>query len=637
MILTAAFVLSFCGAAQNTNKQADANGAKQSTGVFELLDGWNANISADDKASVAFGVSSVSRSGKGSITIQVDPNIPVGAFYELYKDIRDVKPGEVYQMTAWIKTDNQADGAGAFMGIGALEPNYPYHRFVSGDSERLTKTSDWTKVSCVLFVPENVHTIRQIILIGGSGQAYFDEIELKKIDTLESVDRQTVAVEVTKEVTTDDFIGFGYEDDAFFYTDENFRHGITEQDIKLRNDRIVELAPGVIATLFWWDAISPTHDVNHITYDTELMRAMIRTLRPHQEAGRKVFMGDVHWGWTKDNFTYNEKNVERGAKAYADVIQYLVKEQGLKCLKYICVSGEVDMTFEALGGSFETYLKACRILRDELNKAGLQDVVVIGDKSGGFVWIDRIVPILDNIFGIYTIHEYPEVTQYSLIDYRIDKITEIIHKRSTPIETANGKKYKPVFLYEIGVLEGKTLGIPDKTWSVTPTYEYGLYCANTAISGLNRGVAGGSVWCLHSMYYPGQSKMNFGTWEFKDKGWETRPNYYGFGLFSKYARAGMKPLKVEVGPHLYDVSAAALKDDAGHYLVYLLNLSDKMVDVAVSGVAEGRYDVYEYSRDNIPSIQDADYGKIDALKTDRIWNATEKKITLRPQSIVLLK
>ena len=622
---------------QTAEEQAYKDRVKGSTDAAESLRGWNVNLPTDAQGRVIFGVSNVSRTGGSSLTIQVDPNSPVGGFYEFYKDVNDVKPGDVYEMTAWIKTENQINGAGAYMGIGALEPNYPYHRFVSGESERLLGTSDWTQARCVLFVPKNVHTIRQIILISGTGQAYFDDIEFKKIKTLQAADSDKVSVEVTNEVTTDEFIGFGYEDDAFFYTDENFRHGITEQDVKLRSDRIADLSPGVIATLFWWDTISPTHDVNAITYDTELMRALIRTLRPHQEAGRQVFMGDVHWGWTKDNFAYNQKNVERGAKAYADVVKYLVKEQGLTCLKYICVSGEVDMTFEALGGSFETYLKACRILRQELDKAGLQDVKIIGDKSGGFVWIDRIIPILDDIFGIYTIHEYPDVTQYPLIDYRIDRIIEIVQNRSMPIETANGKKYKPVFLYEIGALEGKTIGIPEQMYSVTPTYEYGLFCANTAISGLNRGVVGGSVWCLHSMYYPGQSKMNFGTWEFKDKGWEIRPNYYGFGLFSKYARAGMKPLKVKVQPHLYDVSAAALKDAAGHYIVYLLNLSDKVVNIEVSGVAEGRYDVYEYSRDNIPSMQDADYGKVDALKTDRKWNSSEKKITLRPESIVLLK
>jgi len=368
------------------------------------------------------------------------------------------------------------------------------------------------------------------------------------------------------------------------------------------------------------------------------MRALIRVLKPHAKAGRKVFMGDVHWRWTKDNFTYNTNNVEKGAKIYADAIKYLVKEQGLDCLKYICVSGEVDMVFENLGGSFETYLKACRILREELDKAGLEDIKIIGDKSSGFVWIEKIIPILDDVFEIYTIHEYPEITQYPLIDYRIDKIVDIVQRTSKPVSAGCGKvKYEPIFLYEIGALEGKTMGIPPQMGSVMPRYEYSLYCANTAISGLNRGIVGGSVWCVHSMYYPGKSKMDFGIWEFKDKDWQIRPVYYGYGLFCKFARAGMKPLKVNVSPNLYDVSAAVLKDDKGDKIVYLLNMSGNDIKVSISGLGKGLYDVYEYTRENVPAMQDADYGKIEALKTGKKWDASSGKITLKAESIVMLK
>lgn len=620
-----------------TKEQLYEESLKRSAEASDFLNNWTANIPTNE-ARVTFGVSNVSRTGDVSATIKVEDDGPQSAsFYEFYKDVPCVKPGEVYKMTAWIKTENQANGVGAYMGVGALKPEYPYERFVSGDSERITGNSDWTKVSCILFVPEGVHAIRQIILIHGTGQAYFDDIKLEKINTLESADKKTVKIEVTNEVTTDDFIGFGFEDDAFFYTKENLEE-VNDTDIKMRNERIAELNPSVVATLFWWDAISPTRDINNITYDTEQMKALIRTLRPHADAGRKVFMGDVHWGWNKDNFTYNAANVEKGAKAYADAIKYLIKEQGLDCLKYICVSGEVDMVFEKLGGSFETYMQACRILRAELDKAGLNDIKIIGDKSGGFVWIENIIPIMDDVFEIYTIHEYPEVTQYPLIDYRIDKMIDIVQRTSKPISTACGKtKYEPIFLYEIGALDGKTMGIPSQMGSVMPTYEYSLYCANTAISGLNRGLVGGSVWCLHSMYYPGKSQMDFGIWEFKDKNWQTRPVYYGYGLFCKYTRPGMKPLKTNVSPNLYDVSAAVLKDCNDNKIVYLLNMSPNNIKAKISGLGKDTYQVYEYTRDNIPQMTDPNYAKIEALNTHKKWNASTGKIKLKAQSIIMLK
>ncbi len=599
-----------------------------------ILQGWSPTIPFDE-SKVTFGVSTVSRTGSCSATIKVEPDAKP-AFYEMQKDISGVKPGEVYKMTAWIKTENQTDGVGAYMGIGALKAEYPYSRFVSGDAERVTGTSDWTKVSCVLFVPPGVHTIRQIILIHGTGQAYFDDIVFEKIDSFQSVENNSPKIHVTNEVTTEDFIGFGFEDDAFFYTQENLSE-MNQSDIELRNRRIAELSPSVIATLFWWDAICPDKNLDNVTYDTEQFKALIRTLRPHQQAGRKVFMGDVFWGWSRENFPYSMKNVEKGIEIYSDAVEYLVKQQGLECIKYVCISGEVDMVFESYGGSFESYLKACRLLRKKLDQAGLTDIKIIGDKSGGFVWIEEIIPILDDLFGIFTIHEYPEITQYPLIDYRIDRMVDIVQDKSEPIVTASGKKkYKPIFLYEIGALESSTMSTP-QMGSVMPRYEYPLYCANTAISGLNRGLVGGSVWCLHSMYYPGRMMMDWGIWEYKNLDWKIRPVYYGYGLFTKYAKPGMNPLKVDVSPEFYDFSAAALRDSNGKRIVYILNFSDTALKADISGLNEGAFEVFEYSRDTVPSMGEKGYGRVDSLKTGKIWKASQKSIDTKPESIIMLK
>ncbi len=628
--------ISICNADKSeAEKNQDARNAE----AKEFLDNWKPYIPEMAKGKVSYGVSTVAHSGAVSMTINVSANAPAN-FYQYFRDIENVKPGEFYELSMFIKTKNVENGVGAFMGIGALDPNPPFDRIFSSDSERITKDTDWTRVTAPILVPSGVHSLRILILLNGTGQAWFDDIQLKKLETFQEIkEEELISINVTDKITTKQFIGFGYEDDGFFYNDENqLTNGVqymSAEDLQLRADRIEELSPSVIATLFWWDAICPSRDVAKIDYQTRKMRDLIKTLEVHQKAGAKVFMGDVHWGWDKNNFTYNEKNVEKGAKAYADMLIYLIKNKGLTCIEFVCVSGEVDMVFEKLGGSFETYLKAVKILRKELDKAGLQNVKIIGDKSGGFVWLDEIVPILDDEFGVFTIHEYPEPTQAYVVDYRIDRTLDIVKRHSKPIcKDKNGPIYKPTFFYEIGANKA---GDGGSASLMSPTYDYGLLCANTAVLGLNKGIIGGSVWCLHSMYYPGFNRMNYGIWEFKDKDWKIRPVYYGYGLFSKFARAGMLPLKVNTKPVFTDFSSGALKDKRGKYIFFIVNSSDKNVKAKITGLPKANFEVYEYSKSRLPKPGDKLYGKIAALKTSKTINPAYKSLQVKAETIVMLK
>jgi len=612
---------------------------KRNSAAYQLLQKWKPGIPDVKTGEAILGVSSVAKKGDISLTIEISTNAPL-TFYQFYSDVTNISEGEFYEMSAWVKTERLHGGVGAFMGVGAIDTNAPYDRLFSADSERVNGNSEWTKITSAIITPKNIKKLKMVLLVNGRGKAYFNDVRLTKIKKFPALKAdEIISVNVTDKITTKQFIGFGYEDDAFFFNDENQKTNgaqyLTQADLKLRDDRIKELAPSVIATLFWWDAISPSHDINKITYDTRKMRDFIKMLEVHQKAGRKVFMGDVHWGWSKNNFPYNEKNVEKGAREYAKLIKYLIKEKGLTCLKFICISGEVDMVFEGLGGSFATYTNACVILRKELDKAGLENVKIVGDKSGGFVWLEKITPILDDQFDIFTIHEYPEPTQVSVVDYRMKRTTDIVKKYSKPIgKDKDGFVYKPVFLYEIGANKASDGGAAS---SLSPTFDYGLLCANTAILGLNNGIVGGSVWCLHSMYYPGYNKMKYGIWEFKDKDWKIRPVFYGYGLFSKFARAGMLPLKVKIDPLSYDLTAGALKSKSGKYVFYAVNLSDKVAKVKLTGLPSGKYQVYEYTKKRIPKQGNRLYGKISAMLRGNISINYGKIISVKPKSILMLK
>lgn len=597
---------------------------------------WNSSIPPDIQGATAtFSSSSSSWSGQSSALIEVPSNAPVG-FYQYHADLPGARDGEVYEFTARIRTESVVGGVGAFLTIATVDPKVPHDRIASAESERITGTMGWTQVRCAVFIPPGIDTIRLLLLLQGTGKAWFDDIHVRKLDQLYSASGKTIQIEVTSEVITDHFLGFGFEDDPFFFTAVNLDEGINPDEIAMREGRIRELNPSVIAMLFWWDSINPSHDLETITYDTELMRALYRVLTVHQAAGRQIFLSDTHWGWTKEQFPYSSANVQKGVKVYANLLRHLIRDKGFTCIRNVCITGEADLIFESLGGTFESYIQANRLLRAEMDTLGLRDVRLIGDKSGGLDWFRRAMREIESCFGIFTVHEYPELTQFPIINDRLKSALDTIRENSTPLrQTEAGAIYKPAFVYEIGFLDQKITD-PLKKGAAMPSFEYGLLCANSAIAAMNNGFVGGSVWCLQSMYYPGKNLMDFGLWEFKDKDWVIRPVYYSYGLFTRFASHDIQPVRVNLDPASYDLSAACVIDREGHHTFYVVNLSDSALTLNLNGLPDRHYSVFEYAEDCLPKPVDPLYAKLNALEKIDRWSPWVGTLLLRPKSLVML-
>lgn len=602
-------------------------------------EGWNSWLRSAEEEKVQVGSSEVAvDEGGQSLMVEVPEDAPVG-FWGYQLDLSGVEEGEIYEFSAQVKSENVVDGVGALTSIGLVHPDPAnYDRLAAADSERIDGTADWTPVKAAVIVPPKVTELRLLLLLNGRGTVWFDDFELKRIETLPAAKPGPVDVQIQPGATTEEFLGFGLEDDAFFFLEENMEKGITPDDIAMREERIAQMDPPVIATIFWWDAFNPSRDLETITWNTELMEATYRTLEVHQAAGRHVFFGDVFWGWHKKQFPYSPENVEKGVDLYLKLLDHLIREKGFTCIKTVSISGEVDMVFEELGGTFDSYIQACKRLRKGLDARGLKDVRVVGDKSGGFVWFARAAKAAGDVFNVYTVHEYPDVTQYPIVDYRLRRALDVIHSYVDPVgRNATGEPvYNPAFVYEIGFRD-QAAGDTDNTASAVHKFSYGLLCTNTALIAMNQGYTGGSVWCLHSMYYPGNNLMDFGFWEFKHKDWKIRPAYYGYGLLSRYTREGLKPLRCVTAPDYYNLTASALEDEEGNRRVFLVNLSDHQLEARIQGLAPGSYSVWEYREDRIPAMGDALYGEIDAMKTGEVYDPGSGPKVLPPHSLTLIQ
>jgi len=616
---------------------SNETGAGKATAV-SLDDEWKGYYPKSAAGKGFYVKSDVSQSNGKSLLIDIPAGTEVNFFhYDL--DIKTIKTGQMYEYTVWVKTDNADIGVGAMTSLSGIDKTGK--RFVSADSERLWGTKDWTYLETVLFVPEDAEKIRLSFYLHGTGKAWFDEPKLRLLSTKPSAKAvKSINIEVTdrKTVPAEQYIGFGLEDDCFFYLDDNFRHGITDAEIELREHRIEELDPKVISTIFWWKSMCPKQSLDEITYDTKLMRMLYRTLDTHQTAGREVVFSAVFWGWL-EKFPYTTKDLELAVQTYVNLFDHLINEKGYTCIKTVSVSGEVDMRWEReFGGTLESYIKACWLLRKGLDARGLGGLKIVGDKVSGTVWFERVIAAADDCYDIFTVHEYPDVTQYPVVRERLERALAAIHKHSKPIgKSSDGPIYKPTFLWEIGyVCQGA--GDPAGESSVNRTFRYGLLCAHTCNASLNAGIVGGSIWNLQQMYYPGAPKpQTWGLWDFKDNGWQIRPIYYAYGLYSRFSETGSQPLEVKTTPRCYDFSSSAVSDKDGNRMLYLTNLSDSEVVCKINGLAEMDYTIYEYSENSLPKPSESGYGKINALRTGKNWNPSNGKLTIGPSAIVLIK
>jgi len=77
--------------------------------------------------------------------------------------------------------------------------------------------------------------LKMILLVNGRGKAYFNDIKLTKIKRFPCLKNdEIISVNITDKITTKQFIGFGYEDDAFFFNDENQKTNGVQYSIFVR-------------------------------------------------------------------------------------------------------------------------------------------------------------------------------------------------------------------------------------------------------------------------------------------------------------------------------------------------------------------------------------------------------------------
>ena len=116
-------------------------------------------------------------SGEHCARLTVEPGTEVG-FYQLAQKLTAFKRGQPYTLSAWVKTEDVADGAGAYVSLNFYKTGGERVAY-SDSTEHLVGTGEWHRLSVTATPPAEAVDMRALLLLHGHGTAHFDDVQLQ--------------------------------------------------------------------------------------------------------------------------------------------------------------------------------------------------------------------------------------------------------------------------------------------------------------------------------------------------------------------------------------------------------------------------------------------------------------------------
>lgn len=545
-------------------------------------------------------VTDYAHTGIASAYIEVTPQ-GADTFPQFNYSITNIKAGEKYFASAWIRTENMASAWGASINLEFFNGStrMPY---VEGEQSGGGSTAGWINLTVMGYVPQGATKLMLSLVTHQAGKVWWDDAELVKLADPDSFTGSDVQLSVRPGQTIlDRFIGFGAHGDYFLTRNINTLKGVNDADRKLVLDRVAAMRPQIIRVFLdykWWEPLE-----GRKTPDSEETRDTLSWLGFLKQTGTDVIIQP--WG---DYFAYSDwmgpdpnsrlpipSKRDAMVRSLADYIQFLRSERGLTNVKYVCLMNEPDNDYNRPVDVAE-YLRLNALLVTMLSARGLSGVVVLGpDDSSAPVntyslWYRNTIPSGHAYFGGMSSHTYRHH------DTRL--IAPWVQRRLDILRAAEpDQPLKPLHITEFGY-GGGTFDNPENG-----KYEYGLFLADFAISALNAGAASANMWCLFDTYYSFDQRQRWGLWRWKDEGWAPRPGFYSWSLITRYTEPGSRVVPVDVAPAAEFVRSAAMITGDGKMSVLTVNRYDRIInaDIKLGLARPGVVRVFAYTQQAVTS------------------------------------
>lgn len=492
-----------------------AQGELLTNGSFEDgLNGWQSN-------NPAITMDAAERGGRSVARIRVEADQPVGFPY-LYQDL-PAEPGETFEARVEAIERDISDGLGGYMSIEFY--NAAGERLGYTQTEPARSTDAWKPLRCRGEAPPETVSARICLLLHARGEVFYDNASLRRINASGIADPVSgpVTITVTEEVACDALIGFGFEDDGWFYNAENAEAGVDAEDAALREARITWMQPDFVRMFVWYKDWCPSGDWETFTLDSDNMLSHYRTLDLYERLGTQVNITGVEWSMPE-----SYRDPEAFARAQGMLLSHLIRDKGYSCIRYWTLTNEPNGAFTGMGYSFDDFVRIHELVRAEFAQRGLDIQIVGSDDAQDFRWFERCLttPAYYEVSDLFSSHRYfPFLDRDIVVPFFDDRFALL--NQHTP--------RKPFIVGEFGFQDSRS------SVNLNPimrSYPYAVWTTSLAIDGLNRGTAGFSIWSVHEMLYPGGMRMEYALWDYKDLGWQVRPVYHAWAMFTRLTSRG---------------------------------------------------------------------------------------------------
>lgn len=381
-----------------------------------------------------------------------------------------------------------------------------------------------------------------------------------------SAEDYVISIDTTQTLQTD-FQGFGIE------WDPHAESMVLDSAWETLTSRVDFLSPQLVRCMVlarWY--ISGVQDGQpKLDFDNYEMRQAMRVLDYCQTHDIKVVWGD--WGPpTNLGMAFDDAAWARGM---AQCIDYLRRECGYTCIRYVNIGNEVDGDWSDCG-RFPLYQTAVQTLYQEMEALGLTDEVVISgpDVYGNWNWLDDALAELDAELGHFDIHWYPDALNVMTGNLEI-------RLRRKLAQVAEQMGNRGLFVCELGLVDGKT--DMDQQPNVRE-YWYGVSMTDAVIQLVRGGASGVIAWDLEDSMHPtGREYKTWGFYNMKggEEEQELRPWFYPYSLLCRLFPQGCDILSTECSAP-FGIRVLAMRDTDGNMSMAVVNDSGEAVEFTLT-------------------------------------------------------
>ena len=260
-------------------------------------------------------------------------------------------------------------------------------------------------------------------------------------------------------------------------------------------------------------------------------------------------------------------------------LKYLTEVKGYTCIYGFSVIAEMFMLDDGMGNaiiSYDAYADCCRIVDERLKADGIRDKFkFIGTSNQGhnlnyFKEEQKKTKDYFDIMGTGNYNwEYKDPIE-SCENYFKD-VLDIVHEFGKEgwyvAEFCQGKHF---------------LDAVNKT--DIDDYTAGMYISRFVIAALNQGVTAFNHYILGDTFFNNSYVHTMGLWMYRDNNWKAHPEYYFYGLITKYSDIGSMVYPVERNPYKSrtdDIIITSLKLPDGKWSYFVSNKSGSAKKIAI--------------------------------------------------------